>query len=202
MIHLIIRLCGKRFVTELVHTCLLYRNTSNMWVLSHTGPTSSGPRLYRLLVLALYLDFRLCPSTFHLTRNMDSDSTFPLQRVRSLLRRLSTSSQSRSSFRNHPSLPAEQDKIHLRLKHGPTFSLNPSIPIRYLFNESKKSFRSSSISRTQMIFRQPPPSNLFKTPFRSFDVEETFLEMRKPTSESDSLSCPHRLKFKRTVSFS
>jgi len=47
---------------------------------------------------------------------MDPDSTFPLQRVRSLLRRLSTSSQSRTPVRNHPSLPAEQDKIYLRLE--------------------------------------------------------------------------------------
>jgi hypothetical protein len=46
---------------------------------------------------------------------MELESTFPLQQVRDLIRRLSTSSHgSRSPLRNHSSLPAEQDKIRLR----------------------------------------------------------------------------------------
>src|SRR5271155_230672 len=48
---------------------------------------------------------------FTLPRTFDPDSTFPLQRVRSLVRRLSLNSRTnRSSPRNHHSLPAEQDK--------------------------------------------------------------------------------------------
>src|SRR5205814_1732468 len=60
---------------------------------------------------------------------MELESTFPLQQVRALVRHISTSSGgtrspspkpassrgTHSLFPNHPTLPAEQDKIRLRL---------------------------------------------------------------------------------------
>ena len=48
---------------------------------------------------------------------MELGSTFPLQQIHSLIRHLTTSShRNQSPLRDHPSLPAKQDKIRLRLE--------------------------------------------------------------------------------------
>src|SRR5208282_3476945 len=82
-----------------------------VWTSSKLGFVFSVPSCFTST-----FDFVLLRFTSCLIKNMELESTFPLQQIRSLIRRASKSShESRSPFRNHPSLPAEQDKIRLRL---------------------------------------------------------------------------------------
>ena len=80
--------------------------------ISQFCPPLTSSKLDQCLFLTLTFDFVSCNIT--LGQDMDPDSTFPLQGVRNIIRGRSPSPSTRSSFRNHASLPPDIDKIHLQ----------------------------------------------------------------------------------------